>query len=53
MTINAFISRYNTWRHPSDYDAQAKKLAGMFVENFKQYESKTTPEILAAAPNPN
>ncbi|MEQ9367198.1 MAG: phosphoenolpyruvate carboxykinase (ATP), partial [Leptospirales bacterium] len=26
-----------SWSNRAEYDAQAKKLAGMFVENFKQY----------------
>ncbi|MET0068301.1 MAG: phosphoenolpyruvate carboxykinase [Candidatus Thiodiazotropha sp.] len=40
----------DTWKDQSAYDAQARKLAGMFRENFKKYESEVTPEILAAAP---
>ncbi|MET0029606.1 MAG: phosphoenolpyruvate carboxykinase [Candidatus Thiodiazotropha sp.] len=40
----------DTWKDPAAYDAQASKLAGMFRENFKKYESEVTPEILAAAP---
>ncbi len=40
----------NTWGDKSAYDAQAKKLAGMFVENFKQYADHATQEVLAAAP---
>jgi phosphoenolpyruvate carboxykinase (ATP) len=39
-----------TWADPARYDAQAAKLAAMFVENFKQYESGVTPEIIAAGP---
>ena len=30
----------------------ARKLAAQFVENFKEYESSVTKEILAASPNP-
>ncbi len=40
----------STWKNPAEYDAQAKKVAGMFVENFKQYADQVTPEILAASP---
>jgi phosphoenolpyruvate carboxykinase (ATP) len=41
----------NTWPNPEDYDAQAKKLAEMFANNFKQYAEQATPEILAAGPS--
>lgn len=44
------LSQRLTWDNPADYDARAKKLAGMFAENFKQYADQATPEILAAAP---
>ncbi|GAB4277468.1 MAG: phosphoenolpyruvate carboxykinase (ATP) [Oscillatoriaceae cyanobacterium] len=39
----------NTWSDPEAYDAQAKKLARLFVDNFKRF--KTAPaEIVAAGP---
>jgi phosphoenolpyruvate carboxykinase (ATP) len=41
----------NTWANGADYDAQAKKLATMFVENFKAFEGGVTAGILAAGPN--
>jgi phosphoenolpyruvate carboxykinase (ATP) len=40
----------NTWSDKSAYDAQANKLANMFVKNFEQYASGVDAEILAAAP---
>ncbi len=40
----------STWADPSAYDAQARKLAGLFLENFAQYANATPPEILAAGP---
>jgi phosphoenolpyruvate carboxykinase (ATP) len=40
----------NTWADKSAYDAQANKLANMFVKNFEQFESGVDVEILAAAP---
>jgi phosphoenolpyruvate carboxykinase (ATP) len=41
----------NTWANGADYDAQAAKLAKMFTENFKAFESGVTAEVLAAGPN--
>jgi len=40
----------NTWDNPEEYDAQAKKLARMFRENFKQFEDGVTNDILRAGP---
>jgi phosphoenolpyruvate carboxykinase (ATP) len=45
------LNTRNTWSNKADYDAQAKKLAGMFAENFKQYADEATPDILAAGPS--
>jgi phosphoenolpyruvate carboxykinase (ATP) len=39
-----------TWKDPADYDAAAQKLAGLFQENFRQYESGASTEIKAAGP---
>jgi phosphoenolpyruvate carboxykinase (ATP) len=40
----------NTWADKSAYDAQANKLANMFVKNFEQYAAGVSKEILDAAP---
>ena len=40
----------NTWAKAADYDAQAAKLAAMFVENFKTFEAGVSPEVRAAGP---
>jgi len=41
----------NTWANGADYDAQAAKLARMFVDNFKTFEGGVTAGVLAAGPN--
>ena len=40
----------DTWADVEAYDAQARKLAAMFRENFKQYEDEVSPEVVAAGP---
>jgi phosphoenolpyruvate carboxykinase (ATP) len=39
-----------TWADKSAYDAQAAKLAAMFVENFKAFSSDVDPVVVAAGP---
>jgi phosphoenolpyruvate carboxykinase (ATP) len=40
----------NTWEDKDAYDAQARKLAGMFRENFKQFSEDTAKEVREAGP---
>jgi phosphoenolpyruvate carboxykinase (ATP) len=39
-----------TWNDPTAYDAQAHKLATMFIENFKTFSDQVSPEVRAAGP---
>jgi phosphoenolpyruvate carboxykinase (ATP) len=39
-----------TWADGAAYDAQARKLAGMFRENFTQYASQVSREVADAGP---
>ena len=40
----------DTWADKAAYDAAARKLAKLFVDNFKQYEGGAGAEVRAAAP---
>ena len=46
---NILIPR-NAWSDPEEYDRTASKLATLFVDNFKEYESGVSPEVKAAGP---
>ena len=39
-----------TWADPEAYDVQARKVAGMFNENFQQFADKVPPEVRDAGP---
>ena len=40
----------NTWKNKSDYDTKAADLAARFKQNFKEYESHVSPDVIAAGP---
>ena len=41
-----------TWADKSSYDATARKLAGLFRDNFRQYEDKVAADVKDAGPRP-
>jgi phosphoenolpyruvate carboxykinase (ATP) len=41
-----------TWRDPAVFDAQAARVAGMFVDNFRAFETAVPAEVRAAGPRP-
>jgi phosphoenolpyruvate carboxykinase (ATP) len=44
------LSPRSTWSDPQAYDAQAKKLAAMFRENFEQYRAEVPESVADAGP---
>jgi len=44
------LNPFKTWRDKAEFDATARKLVGMFQENFKKFEKHVEPDVRAAAP---
>ena len=46
----SLLEQRATWRDPEAYDAQAQKLAAMFVDNFSRFAGTIDGAISAAGP---
>jgi phosphoenolpyruvate carboxykinase (ATP) len=44
------LNARNTWPNPAEYDAQSKKLAVLFHENFEQFKDQTPKKVFEAGP---
>jgi phosphoenolpyruvate carboxykinase (ATP) len=49
---NSVLAPRETWAEGSAYDAQAKKLAGMFKDNFAKFEKFVPESVKNAGPQP-
>jgi phosphoenolpyruvate carboxykinase (ATP) len=47
---DSVLSPRDTWADPKAYDAQARKLAQMFRENFEQYRAQVPESVAKAGP---
>ena len=41
----------NTWQDTAAYDAQARKLANLFIKNFEKYKTGSSEAIINAGPS--
>jgi phosphoenolpyruvate carboxykinase (ATP) len=48
---SAVLDPRSTWSNKDEYDAQARKLAAMFVENFKTFAADVDPVVIDAGPH--
>jgi phosphoenolpyruvate carboxykinase (ATP) len=44
---SAILNPRTTWANPAAYDNTARKLAGLFVENFREYTDQASEGVLA------
>ena len=48
---DAILDPRSTWADKAAYDRQARRLVGMFADNFEAFESHVDDSVLGAAPN--
>lgn len=49
----ALLDPRSTWPDPSEYDKTARKLADMYIENFKKYEGHGSVDYTQFGPKPS
>jgi phosphoenolpyruvate carboxykinase (ATP) len=49
---DSVLNPRNAWRDRAAYDAQAKKVAALFAENFERFSAQASPGVRAAAIKP-
>jgi len=47
---DSILDPRNTWSDKEAYDRTAADVCGMFVRNFRKFEDRCSPEIIAAGP---
>ena len=48
---SSILDPRSTWADKAAYDRQARKLSGMFVDNFAKFETHVDASVLSAAPH--
>ena len=46
----AILDPRSTWADKAAYDAQARRLVGMFIDNFGKFETHVDASVKGAAP---
>ena len=46
----SYLNPIDTWSNKDDFDKQARKLVGMFIENFRNFEGEVDNDIISSGP---
>lgn len=49
---SSLLDPRSTWADKAAYDAQARRLVGMFIDNFEKFETHVDASVREAAPHP-